>query len=82
MNQSVNRLVQKGHSLADIKGYTLSQFLMFVDAVKQIEAEQRLNFVTDMSVVIGSLFSKDNPVREHNGLLLDQIAGAKNGDQG
>ena len=81
MNQSVNRLVQKGHSLTDIRNYTLSQFLMFVDAVKQIEAEERIAFVTDMTTVVGSLFSKESPVREHIGLLKDLAAGAKNDDK-
>lgn len=73
--------MQKGHSLADIRNYTLSQFLMFVDAVTQIEAEERTHFVTDMSVVVGSLFAKESPMTEHIGLLQDLAAGAKNGDK-
>jgi len=80
LNQSINRLVQKGHSLTDIRKYTLTQFLMFVDAVEKIKASARVAFVTDMTTVVGSLFSKESPVTEHIGLLLDLVAGAKNGE--
>ena len=77
LNQSVNKLVRCGHRLPDIKNYTLTQFLMFVDAADQIEAGQRIDFVTDMSVVVGSLFAKSSPAKEHLGLLKDLAAGAK-----
>lgn len=81
LNQSVNRLVQKGHSLADIRNYTLSQFVMFVDAARQIEAESRMGFVADLSVVVGSLFAEHSPIKQHIDRLEDTALGVKNGGE-
>ena len=80
MNQSVNRLVRQGHSLHDIGNYTLDQFLMFLDAAAQLEADQRMAFVTDMTVVVGSLFSKQSPVAEHLDLMAHTVSRAKRGN--
>lgn len=81
LNQSVNRLVRQGHSLNDIGNYTLDQFLMFLEAASELEADQRMSFVTDMTVVVGSLFSKDAPVAEHMNLLADTVSGVKSGNE-
>lgn len=55
--------------------------MMFVDAATDIDAEERAAFVTDMSVVVGGLFSKDNPSQDHMTLLVNTAAGVRyNGD--
>lgn len=78
MAQSTSRLIRRGHSLNDIADYTISQFLVFLDAVEETEAQERLDFVSDISVVVGSLFSKDSPITDHITGLLYSAAGAKN----
>lgn len=46
----------------------------------ETEAEERMAFVTDLAVVVGSLFSKDSPVKEHMDLLIETAAGIKHGN--
>lgn len=46
----------------------------------ETEAEERTAFVTDLAVVVGSLFSKDSPIKEHMNLLIETAAGIKHGN--
>ena len=75
--QSVNRLVKHGHDLQAIGDYTLSQFMLCLKSAEQNEAAERLSFVSDMSAVVGSLFSKDCPVNDHIDSLVNASAGVK-----
>lgn len=50
---------------------------MALDAARELDADERIAFVSDMSVVVGSIFSKENPVEEHMELLTDIAAGVK-----
>ena len=61
----------------------LSRFVLTLDAVERVTAEDRLSFVTDMSTVTSSMFPKKgtNPVRDHVKLLQEAIKGEVNGDQ-
>jgi hypothetical protein len=79
----VCRLVQKGHSLRDIGDYTLAQFQMFLDALRETEASERMDFVSDMTAVVGSLFAsaKRTPATEQMEHLEDAAAGVKRGNQ-
>lgn len=82
LNQSVNRLVRKGHSLRDIEHYTLSQFMMCLQATVELEAQERRNFVADMSAVVGSLFhgKGESPAQVLLNGLTRAAAGVKDGD--
>lgn len=80
LNQEVNRLVRRGHNLEQIGKYTLRQFSMFVEAARETEAEERTAFVTDLGVVVGSLFSKESPIQEHMELLIETALGVKHGN--
>lgn len=77
LSQSITRLIRHGHKLKDISGYTLAQFMMFLNAATQVDAMERGSFVVDLSVVVGSLFSKKNPAGEHLELLNESAAGIK-----
>jgi hypothetical protein len=72
----VQKLMRHGHQLHAIRDYTLDQLLIFLDAVERLEAVSRACFVTDMGVVVGSLFSKDNPLGTH----LDSLRKTANGE--
>jgi predicted nucleotidyltransferase component of viral defense system len=61
LNQSVNRLVRRGHSLQDIAKYTWPKFQMCLEAARQNDAQDRLSFVSDMTAVVGSMFSDSKP---------------------
>jgi len=50
---------------------------MFLDAATDIDAEERAAFVTDMSVVVGGLFSKESPAEDHMTLLVNTAAGVR-----
>lgn len=82
LNQSVNRLVRKGHSLRDIEHYTLSQFMMCLQAAVELEAQERRNFVADMSAVVGSLFGGkgESPAQALINGLTRAAAGVVDGD--
>lgn len=69
--------MRKGHTIGDIGDYTLGQFVRALDAVAEIEAQERLDFVSDMTAVVGSLFSKESPVADHVASLSDAAAGVK-----
>lgn len=56
------------------------QFEAFLKAATELEAQERAAFVTDMSVVVGSLFSKDNPAGDHLTLLAETAAGIVHGE--
>jgi len=77
----VNKLIRYGHRLRDIENYTLDQFVIFLDAAEQIEAADRRNFVVDMSTVVGSLFSKKSPIKEHLDLLTGIASGESDGSE-
>lgn len=84
MNQSINRLVKRGHRLEDIANYSLGQFGRFLEASHQLDAAERSEFVTDMSVVVGSLFGSgkgESPATTHMGQLTDAALGVKNGGE-
>lgn len=61
--------------MEEIANYTLEQFVIFLDAAEQIEAEERTNFVVDMAAVVGSLFSKESPIKSHLEALRKQRLG-------
>ncbi len=71
--------MQKGHSLHDIGNFTLAQFLMIQEGSMQIEAMERMGFVTDIGSVVGSMFGGEtpSPVQRHIDLLEDAAAGVK-----
>lgn len=79
--QSVAKLVRHGHSSDKIADYTLEQFVIFLDAAEQIEAEQRIAFVTDVATSIGQLFNKDPIVQDHLDLLRAVTQGARDGNR-
>lgn len=79
LNQSVTKLVTRGHSVEAISNYDLDQFVLFLDAAQQIEAEERTNFVVDISTAIGQLFNKEPIVQTHLDLLNEIKDGVKNG---
>lgn len=59
--------------------------MLALHAAEELEAEERLAFVTDMSVVVGSLFpgkGQDPPSIEHVYLLSNIAAGVVYGDGG
>lgn len=68
--------MRHGHRLYEIRDYNLDQLLIFLDAVERLEAVSRQCFVTDMGVVVGSLFSKENPLGTH----LDSLRKIANGE--
>lgn len=72
--------MRTGHSLEKIGNYSLSQFTMFLHAEAELESAQRVNFVSDMAVVVGSLFSKDSPLAEHVFSLQEASVGVVNGN--
>lgn len=76
-NQSVALLVRNGHSLRDIGGYTLTQFRMVLDAVHELEADERAAFVVDMGIVVGSLFDETGSFDKHLTSLTDAASGVK-----
>lgn len=67
--------------MTDIADYTLDQFVIFLDAAEQIEAETRTNFVVDMATVVGSLFAKESPIQSHLDLLTSIRLGEYDGRQ-
>lgn len=74
--------MRKGHSLKDIGDYTLEQFELFLNAEMQLEASERSAFVTDLSVVVGSLFGDgkgESPAVTHLDLLTNTAVGVRNG---
>jgi len=75
--QSVNKLVKHGHDFRAIGDYTLTQFMASLQAIEQNEASERLDFVSDLSVVVGSLFSKDSPISDHIASLVNTSVGVK-----
>ncbi len=81
LNQSTNRLIKWGHSLEDIKKYSINQFVMFLRAIDELDAENRCSFVADMAAVVGSLFNdkKPSPVTTHLEELIDVASGVKYG---
>lgn len=79
MAQSVTRLIKHGHRLEQIADYSLDKFMIFLDAVEQLDAEARIGFVTDMTAVVGSLFSKDPIVSEHLDSLRNAQLGVRDG---
>lgn len=82
LNQSVGKLVRHGHAISEIGEYNLDQFVMFLDAAEQIEASERMGFVTDISTAIGQLFSKDPIVKKHLDLLQAIVNGERDGNSG
>lgn len=56
--------------------------MMALRGVEAVDAADRLDFVSDMSAVVGSLFSKDSPIADHVSSLVNASAGViDNGDQ-
>jgi hypothetical protein len=56
--------------LRDIGEYTLDQFMIFLDAVEQLDAASRQNFVTDMTAVVGGMFGSGKTLTE----LVDRLS--------
>ncbi len=72
--------MRRGHRLEDIGNYTLAQFTMCLRATEELDADDRMATVTDLSVVVGSLFSSEEPpIVEHVASLLEASIGVKNG---
>lgn len=65
LNQAVHKLIKAGHSLADVREYTLDQFLIFLDAVEQLDAAGRANFTSDMVSVIGGVLGSGKALTAH-----------------
>jgi hypothetical protein len=64
LNQAVQKLIKAGHDHGRIAEYTLDQFLIFLDAVEQLDAAARANFVTDMTAVVGGMFGSGKTLSE------------------
>lgn len=76
-NQAVNTLVKAGHSLRDIGEYTLDQFLIFLDAVEELDAASRANTTTDLVAAIGGMLGGGKQLTEH----LDGLSGRALGER-
>lgn len=66
--------------MEDIKKYPLDRFMMFLDAEDQRVASERVALITDLGVLVGSMYTangEDAPMEEHIGLLLDTVRGVK-----
>jgi hypothetical protein len=74
--RAVNRLIEYGHQLDGIGNYTLSQFLIHLDAVDQNQSRDRIQTITDMQMAIGSLLVEDSGLEHHTDLLRLAARGA------
>lgn len=74
--RSVNRLKRFGHSEAEIRHFTLLQFMWHLDATEQVEARERLQTIADFQVVVGSVLSEDSGLEEHTAELRLAARGA------
>jgi hypothetical protein len=84
LNQSVDRLVRRGHSPEDIAKYRWPKFQMCLEAARQNDAQDRISFVSDMTAVVGSMFNseKPSPMTLHVESLEDAAAGViENGNE-
>lgn len=81
LNQAVNKLIKAGHPKGDIAEYSLEQFLIFLDAVEQLDAASREHFVTDMTAVVMAAFGGGKTLTEHLNALSSLALGEKNGDK-
>lgn len=61
---------------------TLPRFVATVDAVEQIQASERIAFVSDMASVVASAFAKKgkNPLGDHLDTLEDVAKGGLSGN--
>jgi hypothetical protein len=80
-NQAVNTLVKAGHPLRDIGEYTLDQFLIFLDAVEQLDAASRANTTLDLTAAIGGMLGGGKSLTEHINSLSGRALGEKDGDR-
>lgn len=65
VRDSVQTLIEHNHRMQDIADYTLDQFTTFLDAAGRADAVKRLEFVIDMSAVVGGMFGGGNSLKDH-----------------
>lgn len=78
-NQAVISLVKAGHSLGDIREYTLDQFLIFLDAVEELNAASRAHTTIDLTAAIGGMLGSGKALTEHIHELSGRALGEKDG---
>ncbi len=74
-------LVNHGHSLHEIREYTLPQFMIMLRAAERRDAEKRTQFITDVSSAIGALFGGGDALTKHLA-ALQQFIEEKQDDSG
>lgn len=65
VRDSVQTLIEHNHKLSDIAEYSLDQFTTFLDAAGRVDAVRRLEFVIDMSAVVGGMFGGGTSLKDH-----------------
>ncbi|MEG1121285.1 MAG: hypothetical protein RSE62_03680 [Citrobacter sp.] len=64
LRSQTTKLIQHNHRLAEIGNYTLGQFVCFLDEVQMVEAQNRIEFVMDVSVAASSVAGGDGKFLE------------------
>ena len=62
---TVQTLLRHNHTLAEIAEYPLDRVMALLEASRQVEAKQRVEFITDMSQVVGGIFGSGESFTEH-----------------
>lgn len=71
----MQELVNHNHSFAAIPEYTLTQVVMLKGAIARSVANSRMHEITDLGLVIGSVFGSSEALSAHIDLLSDTAAG-------
>lgn len=79
LNQAVQKLTKAGHPLRCVGEYTLDQFMVFLEAVEQLDAASRANFVADVGTVVGGILGGNKALTQHIDSLSASALGENNG---
>jgi hypothetical protein len=63
------RMARHGHPLAALADYPLDRVVTLLHGVARAEARERIAFIADMGMVVGSLFGSGDDLKEHLDLL-------------
>lgn len=74
VTDTAQTLLRHNHTLAEIAEYPLDRIMVLLEASRQVEAKQRLEFILDMSAVVGGMFGGEG-LTEHIELLQETIDG-------
>lgn len=66
--------------MEEIKNYTLSQFLILLNAAERRDAERRSRFVTDVGVTLGGLLGGGDSFSKHLSSLQAVVNEEKGND--